>query len=569
MASAIVTKKPPSAKRQLLGRARRQLSPLTLRIMAVNALALAIMVASILYLARYQDRLIEVEIETLQAEAKIFATALAESATLAIDSKDERLVAPLARQMIRRLDEVTEARARLYKTNGMLLADSWADSSVSGGDNRKKVDRATIDQLPAEQHKESWLVYQGQYVLAALLPGRTSAPRYTEDNAAQPVEREEVLLALQGETGVKLWQRDTGAFMFSVAVPVQRYKNVLGVLNLTRDATRMAQAIRSVRADIIKLFIGALAITAILSLYLARAIAQPITQLSRAADAMRFGEGTSQLQRVEIPDFSARGDEIGDLSQSFRAMTNALVQRLTAIESFAADVAHEIKNPLASVQSAVETLTKIASHPEKQAQREKLLAIIHHDVQRLDRLITDISSASRLDAELSRTALETIDVGALLQAIQQIYLPTETDLHLPHSPVVLTSAPAGLVVMGFAGRLSQVLQNLIDNAISFSPMPTEDGRGTVRLAAARSGNRVIVTVEDDGPGIPENKLEAIFERFYSERPAGEAFGSHSGLGLSICKQIVEAHKGTITAANRKDATGNIQGAVFTVDLPAA
>lgn len=564
MVWAIVTKKRPNALLQQLAayrRARRQLSPLTIRIMAVNALALAIMVASILYLARYQDRLIEVEVETLQAEAKIFATALAESATISIDDKDERLVAPLARQMIRRLDEVTEARARLYELDGSLIADSW----VLGGVTPKRVDSVKIEQVPSE---EGWLMQRGQSLLAALLPGRTNAPLYTEDNPFAPVEREEVHMAMGGETGVKIWRRDTGAFMFSVAVPVQRYKTVLGVLNLTRDATRMAEAIQNVRADILKLFFGALAITAILSLYLARAIANPIMQLARAADAVRYGQSNGQGLAYEIPDFSARGDEIGDLSRSLRAMTATLMQRMIAIESFAADVAHEIKNPLASVQSAVETLTRIKDNADMKPQQEKLLGIIHHDVKRLDRLITDISSASRLDAELSRTALAQVEVAQLLNTMQAIYHNMDV-VGAPLSPVVVREATPGLLVMGFEGRLSQVLQNLIDNAISFSPMPTEDGRGTVRLAAVREGNLAKITVEDDGPGIPENKLDAVFDRFYSERPVAEAFGSHSGLGLSICKQIIEAHKGHIVAANRKDLHGNIVGAVFTVTLPLA
>jgi two-component system sensor histidine kinase ChvG len=263
---------------------------------------------------------------------------------------------------------------------------------------------------------------------------------------------------------------------------------------------------------------------------------------------------------MAIPDFTGRGDEIGDLSAALREMTSALWERLDAIERFAADVAHEIKNPLTSLRSAVETAVRIQD-PEKQ---RRLLGIVLEDVQRLDRLISDISDASRLDAELSRVEPGPVEIGRMLRALADVQEAAATET----SPRLLLALPegddGGLAVSGIEGRLVQVFRNLLANAISFSPPG-----GTIRIAAQRDGSTALVTIEDDGPGIPEGKLEAIFERFYSERPSGEKFGTHSGLGLSISKQIVEAHRGLIRVENRRDVDGTVLGARFIVRLPLA
>src|SRR4029077_11748009 len=300
-----------------------------------------------------------------------------------------------------------------------------------------------------------------------------------------------------------------------------------------------------------------LLVTVLLSLYLASTIAQPIRRLAAAARRARGRAG-----RIEIPDVTGRSDEIGELARSLREMTDALWQRMSAIESFAADVAHEIKNPLSSLRSAVETAARL-DDPEKQ---RRLMAIVQDDVERLDRLITDISDASRLDAELSRLELSPTDIGAMLRALVEMHDETRSE----GSPRLVLDLPAdpgrgrGLVVPGVESRLSQIFLNIIANAVSFSPPG-----GEIRIHAALDGRAVLVTVEDQGPGIPDDKLTAIFDRFYSERPAGEKFGTHSGLGLSISKQIVDAHRGRIWAENRTGATGEIIGARFLIRLPAA
>jgi two-component system sensor histidine kinase ChvG len=332
---------------------------------------------------------------------------------------------------------------------------------------------------------------------------------------------------------------------------------VLGAVLLSVGSADLEQAVRAVRLDILKVFLVALSVTVLLSIYLAGTIARPIRRLAAAAERVRRGLG----RQVAIPDFSRRGDEIGDLSSALRDMTGVLWQRMDAIERFAADVAHEIKNPLTSLRSAVETAARI----EDTTKQRRLLAIILEDVQRLDRLISDISDASRLDAELSRYEHAPIALDRMLETLVELHEATATEdsprlrLVLPHG-----ARPSDFIVSGIEDRLVQVLRNLIANAISFSP-PS----GTLTLALQRDQGTVVVTIDDAGPGIPEGKLAAIFDRFYSERPAGEKFGTHSGLGLSISKQIVEAHRGVIRAENLRSPDGATTGARFIVRLPAA
>ncbi|NYZ17870.1 HAMP domain-containing protein [Azospirillum sp. RWY-5-1] len=547
---------------------RRGGSPLTLRILAVNVLALAILVGGLLYLGRYQDRLIQAELDALRTEARIFASALGEGAVRRDEGAVEEtyvLQPELARQMVRRLVETTATRTRLFDPDGRLLSDSRVLVGSSGAiqiqelpppDSGNPLSRAAAD------------LYDR---IVDILPSREAFPVYEERTAPQGPAAGDVERALAGEVASTVW-RGEGAdgrdgLMLTVAVPVQRYKEVLGAVLLSRAGTEIDAAIRSVRLDILKVFAVALAVTVLLSVYLAGTIARPIRRLAMAADRVRLGHG----RHTDIPDFRVRGDEIGDLSGVLRDMTAALWTRMDAIERFAADVAHEIKNPLSSLRSAVETVNRVGD-PDRRA---RLMAIIADDIQRMDRLISDISNASRLDAELSRAEPEPVDLGAMLRTLADIHAtaaPEPVPAGGPGNgpapdigpPRVVVDIPAGedLTVPGLEGRLTQVFQNLIANALSFSPPG-----GRVRLSARRTAGAVVAEVSDDGPGIPEGKETAIFERFYSERPAGEKFGTHSGLGLSISRQIVEAHEGSITAHNRRSPGGAVSGAVFTVRLP--
>jgi two-component system, OmpR family, sensor histidine kinase ChvG len=310
-----------------------------------------------------------------------------------------------------------------------------------------------------------------------------------------------------------------------------------------------------VRVSILALFGLALALTVLLSWYLSLTIARPILRLAGAAADMREGQGRAGSVPAAL---LARRDEVGALAGALEDAASALWARMDAIERFAADVAHEIKNPLSSIRSAIETLLRI----EDPLRRKQLLTIIGQDVMRLDRLISDVSDASRLDAELSRVTAERVDVVPILRTLLELDEATRTSGTDPKLEVV--APPGGMTVWAVEDRLVQVLRNLIGNAHSFSP---PNGRIVVRVKD--TGPLAELCVEDEGPGIPEANLEHIFDRFYSERPKNESFGHHSGLGLSISRQIVEALHGQISAENRRDALGKVLGARFVVRLPKA
>ncbi|MER2519468.1 MAG: stimulus-sensing domain-containing protein [Bdellovibrionales bacterium] len=537
---------------------RTRLSPIVMRILAVNMMALAILVGSLLYLGRYQERIVANELDSLTLQARIIASAIAEGAVV-VDESDRNIMSPLlGRLMVKRLAETTETRTRLYDEDDTLLADSRVLLSSSA---KAQADR----NVEAASEQESW----GARLLGAFfnmidfIHERREYPLYPEDGSQNSTSYEIVKRAMKGDMGTQVWRARQGGLTLAAAVPVQHSRAVLGVVMMSRADANIDKAITSVRYDILKIFLITLLITVLLSLYLARAIARPIRQLAMAAEGLRHGQmkikgmaGTASLLSGEaIPDMTARQDEIGDLSGALRELTDALARRIGAIENFAADVAHEIKNPLTSLRSAVETVERV-SDP---VARQKLMFVIRDDVDRLDRLISDISNASRLDAELGRDEVAQIDLGRMLTTLTDTY---RRPGDVAASQVALVSLKEPLFVMGIEARLVQVLRNLIDNALSFSP-----SGASVTVSARRDGKTVFICVEDMGPGIPENKLEDIFERFYSERPKTEKFGTHSGLGLSISRQIVEAHRGTIRAENIKGVDGDVLGARFVVQLP--
>lgn len=543
----------PDPTRRIINRSggrawRRAFSPLTLRILAVNVLALALLAAGFLYLGKYQAGLIDQQIESLKTQGKVFAAALGEGAVLDSADEGEVLLPDLARQMMRRLVAPTKTRARLFDLKGDMIADSRALRGAGGA--------IQVTELPPPDTEGAVrkLVHRFYSWVADMLPRRQRYPVYHENFAPRASDYLEVERALAGETG-EMIRRDpaTGGFVLSVAIPVQRYKRVLGALMLSTGSGEIEEELRTVRLEVLRIFGAALFVTVLLSLYLAGTIARPIRRLAAAAE-----RGRGRRARVEIPDFTRRGDEIGELSGALREMTDALWQRMSAIESFAADVAHEIKNPLSSLKSAVETAIRI----EDPINQRRLMAIILDDVERLDRLITDISDASRLDAELSRLEPGPVDIAAMLGALVDVHEATRAG-DKPRLILDLPERGRALIVPGIETRLSQVFLNVIANAESFSPPGAE-----IRLTASQDTRAVLISVDDQGPGIPDDKLMAIFDRFYSERPAGEKFGTHSGLGLSISKQIVEAHRGMIWAENRKDTDGAVMGARFWIRLPA-
>ncbi len=525
---------------------RRTVSPITRRILAVNVLALAILVAGLLYLGQYRRSLIEAELVALRTQAEMFAAALGEGAVSASSQTGQRIVRDIALQIVRRLVQTTGTRARLFGTNGVLLADSRL---LMGPGGMVQVRELPPPDLYNEVVSAALDVYD-RLVLG--LPGQDPMPPYHEKSVQQASDYDEVLRALAGENQNAVRAGRSGGMVLSVAVPVQRYKEVLGALMLSKGSRDIEAALFEVRLDILKVFAVALSVTVLLSVYLAGTIARPIRRLAAAAERMHRSRDREDI----LPDVVGRGDEIGDLARSLRRMTEALWERMEAIERFAADVAHEIKNPLTSLRSAVETAARV----EDTEQQRKLMTIIEEDVHRLDRLISDISDASRLDAELLRAEKAPVDISRLLKVLADVHEATADAV----SPRLRVDAEQDLVVDGMEGRLAQVFRNLIANAISFGAPAS-----TITLAAARQGDWVEVKIDDEGPGIPEGKQAAIFERFYTERPEAEKFGTHSGLGLSISKQIAEAHGGTVHAENRRGGDGRVLGARFVVRLPLA
>ncbi|GAB5469701.1 MAG: stimulus-sensing domain-containing protein [Rhodospirillales bacterium] len=524
-------------------------SPMLRRILTLNLIALAIPVLGLLHLSQYRDSLIQAELKALATQGQVFALALGATSVLADRSGRERLVPELTRHQLRLLLSEAGLRARLYgptDRRGVLMVDSFQLPGPNGV--------ITIRPLLPYEHQDL-----GEEFLSFLdsifdwLPGAEMAV-YEEGATRTAADFEEVQAALRGETSGAARRGPRGELVLTMAVPVQRYRQVLGALLLSREGTAIVAAVDDRRGDVLLVFAVATSVTILLSLYLAGTIARPIRSLARAADQVKSGKG----KKIALPDYSKRRDEIGELGRALTAMTDALWARLDAIEGFAADVSHEIKNPLTSLKSAVETVARV-SDPQR---REQLMQIILDDVGRLDRLITDISEASRVDAEMARADGVTVNLAELLSGLVEIERLAGTG----DGPRFVLDLPRGrtsCLVMGLEGRLGQVFRNIIANAASFSPPGAE-----VRLALRSDGDKVEVRVEDEGPGIPENKLEAIFSRFYTERPEREKFGTHSGLGLSISKQIVEAHHGQIWAENRKDAQGRCLGATFVIRLDA-
>jgi len=541
----------------LHGGRRRVVSPLLRRILLVNALPLALLVAAVLYLDQYQAGLLEANVQALREQARIYAGALGESAVREQDPDNPVLQPDQARPLLRRLPEPTpNAQARLYAPDGRLIADSRVREGAGGA--------VVTEPLPPAVVRSQVMGTVGAVYdkLMSLLPGKTQGP-FVEisANAAgidwQPDVKEELRMTgsnLGREMPPYIRRTQEDRLLVTVAEPVLRNRHTVGIVLLTREAREVDDSLLTVRMSILGLFALALVLTVGLSWYLSLTIARPILRLAGAAHRLQEGRGRASTVPAAL---LRRTDEVGELAQALAESATALWARMDATERFAADVAHEIKNPLSSIRSAIETLPRI----QDPARRDQLLSIISDDVVRLDRLISDISDASRVDAELSRAATAPLDVVQLLRILAQIHEATRSD----GDPVLtLDVPPTPLLVQAVEGRLVQVLRNLIGNARSFSPPG-----GRILLQARETGAMAEISVEDEGPGIPAAKLEHVFDRFYSERPAGEEFGRHSGLGLSISRQIVEALKGRIAAENRCNEAGQVLGARFVVRLPRA
>ena len=526
--------------------ARRRFSGLTLRILVTNLLVLAMLVLGLFWLDFLRSSLINQKLGALQTEAEVIAAAIgAEGLT----GPEEALTLDpeASRRLLARLVNPEAFRARLFDSAGGLIADSRYLAAASRRVQLRYLPPFRVlpglDELLGRAYDAALaLMPHGGGLEARVEPARPSAHQFPE-----------LASALGGQVDGAVRRRPGTELTISVAQPVQRLRRVQGALLLTTDGADIAVGIRRARVQLLQILAVALTFTVLLSLFLAGTIARPVRRLAQAAERVRRHRG----RHAEIPDLGRRRDEIGDLSRALREMTEALYRRMEAIESFAADVAHEVRNPLASIRSALAAL-ELTAEP---ARRLQLAAIVRNDLDRLDRLIGDISNASRVDAELSRADREPVNLGELLRTAVAIRQQREAG---PGMRLELARTAGDVRVEGVPGRLGQVVDNLLSNAESFSP-----AGGTVRLTLAHDGDGILLGVEDEGPGVPEDEAERLFERFYTRRPEGEAFGRHSGLGLSIVRQIVEAHGGWVRAENRRRPDGSVAGARFLVWLPAA
>jgi two-component system sensor histidine kinase ChvG len=544
------------------------------RIALINILGLIILSSGILYFNQFRQGLINARLQSLMVQGQIISAALAGGAATAdtssmvinpdkiddpnaLDAGEGDLIFPIspdkAGPVMRRLLANTTIRGQIIDNGGNMVVDT--SSLYAGTDIIQSPIEAPVD-VTLRQRISYWVNIAGDWLFGRDYPVHDE---YSLDNNQG---RSEISAALNGATVSVVRLNPRHEIIVLVAVPVQRFHAVLGALVLSSKGGEIDDVLRAERRIVYMTFAFTALVALLLSTLLASTIARPIRRLSAAADRVRRGINHS---RVEIPDFTARRDEIGQLSGSLRHMTQALYNRIAAIEAFAADVAHELKNPLTSMRSAVETL----HYAKTDEQRGKLIEIVVHDVQRMDRLISDISDASRLDAELARAEVHAIDFSKLVQNI--VDHANETAKPGAASVQLVVGEPKAkddaYMVLGHDSRLGQVLRNLIDNARSFTAPGT-----SLTIRMRRIGDEVEARVEDSGPGINPANLEKIFERFYTDRP-GQTFGGNSGLGLAISRQVMEAHKGQIWAENRygkPDAAGQkpVLGARFVLRLPA-
>ena len=514
------------------GGPERRITGLTLKIISVNVIALITLLIGVLYLGQYQNNIIEAKLENFEREALIIAHA---TANLDLDTAQ-------GQSQIKKLIANSPQSIQIYDNSKTLIL-----KQKSQYQNRpRKADPSSVAVLKSTaKFVTSWM------------PDKKTIPPYPY-HASFPPDLNE---AISGLISMSAWEDIEEEVILSAGIPVIKNDGVSGAIVLIREGDDIKAAISEVWRSVLKIFGVTLLITLILSIYLAGTIAKPLKKLANVAEAVRTGKATGE----DIPDFSGRYDEIGDLSIVLRSMTDALWEKMDSIESFAADVAHELKNPLTSLSSALETMEKV----KKKADREKLLGIIKHDIRRMDRLITDISSASRLDAALSREEFTTVNMNELLTSLLDSYkdpilregmsdtdIKTKDNIRIHFNP----KPNQDYHIKGSKQRLEQVFQNIIDNALSFS-----NDNDTIEITLNRGENLLAIHIDDEGIGVPDNKLQTIFDRFYTERPS-EAYGQNSGLGLSICKQIIDSHRGEIFAENRRNEDGDIIGARFTVIL---
>ncbi len=520
------------------------------KILVINLIILLIPIVGIFWLTTYRQTLIDAEYKYLETQAKQLAVAISEGAILQDNySSSVPFSLNIIQNIIHRATEDNDIHIRVWDRDGEFL--------LSNANRRQAIfDKKNLPEIGSFSYFYQKIKRRLFNFLADIAWSREDiSSKPPSELYTKPVfleEPQEVKEALSGETKRMMLSPsyNEAKAVLSIATPIQRYRHTYGAVQILMPTKDIDNSLSTLYFQFIIIFTIAILTTVMLSYWLGKTIAKPIYKLATAANNIRLQNNRKQ----NIPDLSYRQDEIGVLSTSLRHMTSSLWDRMDAIERFAADVAHEIKNPLTSLKSAVETI-RLA---KKDEQKQMLLKIIEHDVDRIDRLISDISDASRLDSELSKENADPVNIVELCSNIVAHY--KDTNIDKVNISFVNKTKKQEIIVLGHKDRFAQVVHNLIDNAISFSPA---GGNIFVNIIMHSSGDNIEVQVVDEGQGIPKGAEEKIFQRFYSERPNNEGFGNHSGLGLSISRQIAQSYGGSLTAENSKDTSG----AIFRFILP--
>ena len=522
---------------------RRNYNParMIFTVTGVNLIPVILLIFGLILLGQYRTNLITSQLELLHTQSELYVTALKNRLYEGDTPDSANSMSDAAGPFFQRMGGDPSKRLVLFDSRGTVLADSMQIESFG---NDTDGGRVWLDMITENLLSNFFNIFKIEYDL----------PEYPYTDPANAASFPGIEAALSGKMNLSVWSANSSRLVFSSALPIVINGEVAGALSVSKLATEVDQTLQNLKNDIFRIFFIILFISLSVSLLLVSTITTPLRRLAKAAETIRTGQG----KEAEIPDMSARGDEIGELSIALRALVHALWERMRSIESFAADVSHELKNPITSMRSALETLPFVKTEED----RQQLINILQNDVTRLDRLVTDISRASRLDAELARDEGEAIGLRALLGEIVENY-NLRLDNNQEKKTVKLENkSDMPTTIAGSPERLVQVFNNIIDNALSFSP---ESGIITIKIETRQ--NDLFVTIEDQGPGLNTEDAEKIFQRFYTSRPDHEGFGQHSGLGLSISRQIVEAHGGSLTAGNKYGENEKITGAKFVMRLP--
>ena len=527
----------------------KYLLPLRFRIVVIVVLPTAMFFIGLLYLDQYRETVLVSELAALSRQGNTLAKSIGLADAEYSELAERRISSETMQRATQLIASIPDARIRLFQPDGSLIIDSIASFGLAAPKSTLRTTSSNEDGI--KNRLNAWLE-DAVHTIATLLSRSDSYPVYREKRFQSVSDFPAIAEALGGDEATFIMRdSEDGQLILGVAVPIRHLRVVRGALMVTASGERAERDIIAVQYSFFQIFLGILVITIILGGFLSRSIIRPIRKLAVAADTVRQSSGA----RLDLPDLTARQDEIGTLARDITAMTKELQRRASATADFAADVAHEIKNPLTSLRSAVETLDRLKDKERQQ----KLIKIIVSDVKRLDRLISDISAASKLDRDLLDAEYETVNIIDLITSFAEA-----RNVSLDHAVLELDLPDKPLWVRVAVDRIIQILDNLLTNAVSFSPP-----RGAITITIKQIRDMAVIDIADQGCGIAQGKTEAIFDRFYSERPKSEKFGEHSGLGLSISRRIAEVHGGTLTAANQGDDKNHtrITGAMLTLTLP--